>query len=143
MREIVSPTDEHQRTGHLRRLHDALVENPALPVDEAVRAFLRDYVTKDFKQAALVGLILLALRDGDDLSSHARMFNALYLDHEPALKEAVIRAMPAMSPGDLYDRIADLTVYGDPKSTAHHYAYSVLSSVDADTLKKDFRDYQH
>jgi hypothetical protein len=142
MLEIISPSDEYQRTEHLRLLLDSLASNPNYAIDETVKSFLRGFVTKDFRQAALVGLILLKLKDIDALSAYARMFCALTLNHEPKLKQAIIQAMPPMSPGDLYDELADITVYGDPKSATYHYAFLVLSKVNADSLRKDFSDYQ-
>lgn len=141
--EIMHPSDEYTRSENLRRLHEKLRESPDLPVAENVKEFLDDYVTKDFKQSALVGLTLLLLkRTGQaDASLYARLFPALYLQQEPELKKAAVAAMPKKTPFELYDEIADLTVYGDPTSSAYHYAYQVMANISPDNLKEDFKDY--
>lgn len=143
VQEIIHPSDEHNRTENLLLLYNKLRESPGSPVDKDLKEFLNSYVTKDFKQAALVGLTLLLLKtaQGEDASLYARLFPALYLQQEPELRKAVVEAMPKVTPLKLYDELAEITVYGDPRSAAYHYAYQVMSNISPDNLKSDFKDY--
>lgn len=141
--EIISPSEEYKRTENLWLLYNELRKSPNMVIDDNIKEFLNIYVTKDFKQAALVGLILLLLQTApnDDVSFYARLFPILYLDYERELRQAAVEAMPAISPEQLYDEIANITIYGNPRSAAYHYAYWVLSHIDPDSLKKEFKEY--
>lgn len=141
--EIISPTDEYQRTENLRLLYSRLQESPDFLLDTRIKKYLANFITQDFTQAALVGLILLHFHATKkrDVSLYARVFPILYLDYEQELKQAAIEAMPEVSPGQLYDKIAEIALHGNPKSVAFHYAFWVLSKVDADSLKNDFKEY--
>lgn len=141
---IMAAPTEFDRTEAL----EALLRRPDAAVPPALGEFLEGYETRDVKQAALVGLILLRQRPragsggaGSPIALYARMFPALRLYHESELRRAVATAMPATAPLELYDRIAQITYTGDPASADYHYAYQVLATVDPSTVADDWNAY--
>lgn len=135
---IMAAPTEYDRTEAL----EALLRRGEPAVAPALREFLERYETRDAKQAALVGLVLLRQPGADGrVALYARLFPALQLHHESQLRRSVAAAMPATAPLELYDRIAEITYTGDPASADYHYAYQVLATVDPSTVPDDWSGY--
>lgn len=139
---IMQPSTEYDRTETLESLYETLRGNGELSVDTELKHFLTAYVTKDFKQAGLVGLILLHLNNiNDKIPLYARLFPALTMYQESNLRRAVVEVMPDITPLQLYEQIAEITISGNPQSADYHYAYLVLVYIDPSTLKGDWQRY--
>lgn len=135
---IMAPPTEYDRTEAL----EALARFRDRAVAPELREFLEQYETRDAKQAALVGLILLRQPEArSPVALYARMFPALQLYLESELRQAVVAAMPAIAPLELYDRIVEITYAGDPASADYHYAYQVLATVDPTTVPENWAAY--
>lgn len=132
--QILTPDDEFNRTAALRELWDDVKSAPATDLSDELVSFLLSYETQDPIQAALIGMVLFTIGEGDTDAAYARMFLILNNPMHPDLESEARKIMAGHDIFKLYERVTNLALHADPGSADHHYGFLVLSGLDPDKL---------
>ncbi|MEM8999764.1 MAG: hypothetical protein AAGB24_05825 [Bacteroidota bacterium] len=132
--DIIVPEDEFNRTKALRLLVDELKTTPESDLPPELITFLNTHETRDPVQAALLGIVLNILDEGEKVGAFARMFLILGNPMQVDLEKEVRQLMEGQDVNELYNKVTDLALNADPGSAEYHYGFLVLSGIAPDKL---------